>query len=413
MIDYPNKLNIIFEKLNYFAIKPIIVGGYVRDFLLHIDSKDIDIELYGIDSLSKLEKIVEEFGDVNSVGKSFGVCKLKFEDLDIDFSLPRKDSKTAQGHRGFSIQTDARLDFTTAASRRDFTINAIGYDVIEKKILDPFNGQIDLKNRVLKAVDIVKFEEDPLRILRAVQFCARFRFSLDKSLFIKCEVMIKENFLNELAKERVYEEIAKLLLKSKKPSLGFLLLKDLGGFSYFKELSNISTKEFTQTMEYLDFHSSTLPNKKNITIMLSLLTYHLSQSDMLNFIHLLSNKKELIKELTLLKENQNYLNIYKYDDYHLYKLASILHLERYLSIVNAVTPKKDKNLILKLKTRAKELGILNTKASEILHGRDLIKLGLKPSREFSELLHEAYEAQMLGYFTTYEDATLWLKKRVT
>jgi len=92
MIDYPNKLNIIFDKLLNNSIKPIIIGGYIRDSLLKKESKDIDIELYGINSFSKLEDILKEFGDVNSVGKSFGVCKLKVDDLDLDFSFPRIDS---------------------------------------------------------------------------------------------------------------------------------------------------------------------------------------------------------------------------------------------------------------------------------------------------------------------------------
>ena len=104
MLDYPNKLNIIFDKLLINSIKPIIVGGFVRDFLLKIDSKDIDIELYGISSFEKLEHILEEFGDVNSVGRSFGVCKLKVDDLDIDFSFPRIDSKIDKGHKGFDVK---------------------------------------------------------------------------------------------------------------------------------------------------------------------------------------------------------------------------------------------------------------------------------------------------------------------
>jgi len=106
MIDYPNKLNNLFDKLLNLNINPIIIGGYVRDFLLKIKSKDIDIELYGISSFSKLEEILNEFGDVNSVGKSFGVCKLRVDDLDLDFSFPRIDSKIDKGHKGFEIKID-------------------------------------------------------------------------------------------------------------------------------------------------------------------------------------------------------------------------------------------------------------------------------------------------------------------
>ncbi|MDQ1337773.1 MAG: hypothetical protein QG617_740, partial [Campylobacterota bacterium] len=172
MIDYPDKLNIIFEKLKSHRIRPVIVGGFIRDSLFKIESKDIDIELYGALTFKKLQKILQEFGTVNIVGKSFGVCKLKFEDYDLDFSFPRRDSKIRSGHRGFDVTIDSTLDFKTAASRRDFTINAIGYDVVEKKVLDPYNGINDLKEKILRAVDEKSFAEDPLRVLRAAQFCA-------------------------------------------------------------------------------------------------------------------------------------------------------------------------------------------------------------------------------------------------
>ena len=89
LFDYPKYLNIIFDKLNNNGIKPIIVGGYLRDFFLDISSKDIDIELYGITSFKQLESILEEFGSLNNVGKSFGVCKLSLKDCEIDFTLPK------------------------------------------------------------------------------------------------------------------------------------------------------------------------------------------------------------------------------------------------------------------------------------------------------------------------------------
>ncbi len=99
IINYPSKLNIIFDKLKNYGIKPVIVGGFVRDSLLKIESKDIDIEVYKVSSFAQLEDILKEFGNVNVVGKSFGVCKLKFEDYDLDFSFPRIDNKVKSGHR--------------------------------------------------------------------------------------------------------------------------------------------------------------------------------------------------------------------------------------------------------------------------------------------------------------------------
>ena len=144
LLEYPDKLNILFDKLENHDIRPIIVGGYVRDFFLKKPSKDIDIELYGVKSLKQLEGILEEFGSVNNVGKSFGVCKLSLNDLDIDFTLPRRDNKIAPGHSGFLIEFDNTLDFTTASSRRDFTMNAIGFDIKKQKFLDPYNDRSNI-----------------------------------------------------------------------------------------------------------------------------------------------------------------------------------------------------------------------------------------------------------------------------
>ncbi|MBU1927437.1 CCA tRNA nucleotidyltransferase, partial [bacterium] len=170
MIKYPHKLDLIFKKLKNLNITAVIVGGYVRDSLLGRESKDIDIELYGVSSLENVEEVLQEFGNINQVGKSFGVCKLLFEDLDLDFSLPRLEAKTSSGHRGFEVSTYSQLSFEVASSRRDFTINAIGFDVEKKIILDPHHGIKDLKSNSLHFVNKTTFVEDPLRILRAVQF---------------------------------------------------------------------------------------------------------------------------------------------------------------------------------------------------------------------------------------------------
>jgi len=248
MIKYPTKLNTIFEKFEKFDIKPVIVGGFVRDALLGIKSKDIDIEVYNISSYTKLENILKEFGSINIVGKNFGICKLSFDNLQLDFSLPRKDNKVSSGHNGFNVDIDNSLTFKEASSRRDFTINTIGYDPIEKKILDPFNAQKDLKNKILKAVDLKKFGEDPLRVLRGVVFCARFEMVMEKKLKKLCSDMIEKNMLDELAKQRIFEEIKKMLTKAKKPSIGFRLLNELSNnrFQILDITDTITTLKLTQ-----------------------------------------------------------------------------------------------------------------------------------------------------------------------
>ena len=413
MIDYPNKLNIIFDKLDKYSIKPIIVGGYIRDKLLNLDSKDIDIELYGIDSLQELETILEEFGEVNSVGKSFGVCKLQFEELDIDFSLPRTDNKVSEGHRGFKITTDSSLDFKTASSRRDFRVNSMGYDVKEKKLLDPFSGRVDIQNHILQAVDILKFDEDPLRVLRAVQFTSRFNFVLSRELFLKCKDMIHNGVLDELPKERIFVEIQKLLLKSPKPSQGLSLLKELGGFTYFQELAILSETKFSRLLERVDFLAKQKIENQNrkLALFLTLISSDMSEEKSLTFLGSLTDKKELLSEVISMHKKQT-LILKNIKDYDLYRLAMFVNIESFMYFYEALHLGKEIQTINRLRDRAKELNIFHHKAEALLQGRDLIALGLKPSTEFSKLLNEAYEAQMHSLFTSHKEALLWLKKRV-
>jgi len=410
MINYPKELDIIFNKLNKYCNKIIIIGGFIRDKLLKKDSKDIDIEIYGIESFEILEDILKEFGDVNVVGKSFGVCKLKFHNYDLDFSLPRTDSKIAPGYTGFDVEIDSDLDFKTATTRRDFTINAIGYDVKEKKLLDPFGGVDDLKAKVLKAVNNTTFIEDPLRILRAVQFHARFELKIDEKLFKLCQNMTKENRLAELPKERIFGEIKKLLLKSNKPSLGFELLKSLGVLKHFSYLNKIDDLTWSTIMSSLDKITKLLTqdDKTNLLLMLAVLSYGSSQIQITNLMSELSNEKELASRIIVLLENlENIHDISSVtlDNYYLYKLATKVSIKEVL-ILNEAFYGINKDI----EQRAIALDIYTKKLKPILQGKDLIKLKLTPSKEFSIILDACYDAQMREKFKDYDNAIKWLKK---
>jgi len=406
MIDYPKQLDKIFYKLNINNAKAILVGGFVRDALLDIKSKDIDIEVYGISSFQHLENILQEFGDVNSVGKSFGICKLKFQNYDLDFSLPRVDSKISSGHSGFDVKVNPNLDFKTATSRRDFTINAIGYDVKEKKILDPFNGLEDLKNKILRAVDKNTFIEDPLRILRAAQFYARFELQIEYDLDSLCKKMVKSGMLNELPKERIFEELKKLFLKSKRPSMGFKLLKEFGSDIY------------TKNIQVLDKISSQLTDNTNtnIVLMLAGLCYNFKHTEVTDFILKLTDEKELLNRVILLTESHKEIdNIFLngINDYSLYKLATKVKIEELLILARAIHFTKYNSKIYKagdaLQIKARELNILKEKLPPLLRGEDILNCGVEPSPEFSTILDTAYEAQMNSEFRNHKEATNWLK----
>ena len=410
--DYPNELDIIFDKLYKYNIKPIIVGGFVRDNLLKISSKDIDIELYGINSLEKVEKILSQFGKVNNVGKSFGVCKLIFNDLDLDFSLPRNDSKVDSGHKGFKVNINPSLDFKTASKRRDFTINSIGYDIVNKKILDPHNGVKNLEDKILKAVDLNKFDEDPLRVLRAVVFSARFGLEIEQDLFLKLKTMVKSGILRELPQERIYEEIKKLFLRSPKPSVGFMLLKELSAFNFFTEFAALNEDEFNHIINALNKLKTYAHATREIdllVLMFSLLTSKFSDENRLSFLNKITHQKEIIKNVSKLSNVE--FDLDKQTDYAIYKLATKTNIQIYALYLKSITNNKQ-NEITHLIQKAKELNVLTKMQEPLLRGKDIVELGLKPSKEFSNLLHDAYEKQIKKEFISKTDALDWLKKEI-
>ena len=212
--------------------RALLVGGYVRDRLLGAESKDVDVEVFGL-PLETLSEVLAGYGPLIEVGRAFGVLRVK--GMDIDFSLPRKDSKTGAGHRGFDVATDPSLDFETAARRRDITINSMGFDPLTEEYLDPHGGRTDLERGVLRAIDPEHYPEDPLRGLRVAQFSARFEMNPDPEL-----VELSSGLpLDEVAPERVFEELRKLLLKGKRPSLGLEFLRQSTLVRFFPELESL------------------------------------------------------------------------------------------------------------------------------------------------------------------------------
>ncbi|MDQ3068806.1 MAG: polynucleotide adenylyltransferase [Acidobacteriota bacterium] len=198
--------------------RALIVGGWVRDRLLGLASKDIDVEVFGIGA-DRLKPLLESFGRVDTVGESFTVYKI----AGLDVSLPRRESKTGRGHKGFTVIGDPHLSIEEAARRRDFTINAISFDPMTGDYLDPFDGRRDLDARRLRVVDAGTFADDSLRVLRALQFAARFDLTLAEETKTICRAIP----LDDLPAERIWGEIEKLLMAAR-PSAGFALALELG-----------------------------------------------------------------------------------------------------------------------------------------------------------------------------------------
>ena len=194
--------------------RALIVGGWVRDRLLLGDghyADNIDVEVFGVPA-DRLRTLLESIGHVEAVGESFQVYKVG----DLDVSLPRRDSKAGRGHRGFVVTGDPDMSIEEAAQRRDFTVNAISHDPLTGEYFDPFEGRRDLDRKVLRVVDETTFADDSLRVLRALQFAARFELTLDENTRELCRAIC----LDDLPAERVWGELEKLLLRAARESSG-------------------------------------------------------------------------------------------------------------------------------------------------------------------------------------------------
>ncbi len=204
-----------------------LVGGSVRDFLLNIPHKDYDILVRKLSS-ADLIRALKPVGQVKEVGKSFGVIKFRpREDFDqeFDIALPRIEKSTGSGHRDFEVDFNSDIPVEQDLARRDFTINAMALELATGKIIDPFGGQNDLRDKKIRQVFLQAFEEDPLRLMRAVQFAARFDLQIETET--AASMRTHAPLIKTVSSERIIEEIRKLLM-AKRPSIGFDLMRETG-----------------------------------------------------------------------------------------------------------------------------------------------------------------------------------------
>lgn len=210
--------------------RALLVGGVVRDAVLGREIRNADVEVFGVER-EALERILDGLypGRVLTVGRAFAVYKVVLGDgVVLDVALPRTESKSGAGHRGFEVRGDPWLSLEEAARRRDFTCNALSLDPLGGAVLDPHRGLDDLRTRTLRVVDPDRFGEDPLRVWRGIQFVARLKMSFDDGSASLMRRMVERGDLEELSRERVTEEIRKLLLDAPAPSAGLEAARALG-----------------------------------------------------------------------------------------------------------------------------------------------------------------------------------------
>lgn len=270
-----NKDILLASKVKEKGGRAFYVGGYVRDLLLNIPNKDIDIEVHGI-AEKDLVAILNEIGEVDYYGRSFGIYALRHEDIEV--ALPRSEKVLGTGHRDFEISVDPDMGYKNAALRRDFTINALMMDVLSHEILDYFNGIYDLNKGIIRHVNDVSFVEDPLRVYRAAQFASRFGFKIDERTVELCKSI--DTFA--LSRERIEEELKKALLKAERAEIFFECLKEMNQKDvWFKGVNNLSC-----LMKY-ESNRINADNKYYFMVLL------LALDNGLDFIEAFSNNREL------------------------------------------------------------------------------------------------------------------------
>jgi tRNA nucleotidyltransferase (CCA-adding enzyme) len=437
-IKLPNTLAKILNLLQEKGAKPILVGGCVRDHFLNLQIKDYDIEVFHIEDFETLKKYLEPFGKVKLVGKSYGVLKLSIDDEEYDFALPRVEKKIAKGHKGFEVISNSHLSFKEAAIRRDFTINALGYDFVKDEFLDPFDGLKDLENKTLRHIDDDSFIEDPLRVYRAIQFASRFEFTLDQKTFTLCKNMVLKGDLEELPKERIFEEIKKLFLKSPKPSIGFELLKEIEVLKYYPQLQALIGCEqepqyhpegdvWIHTLMTLDEMAKlkTGNEYKDLVLFFAILchdfgkplctkvidgkiTSHKHESlgiePTISFLEKLTTDKKLISDvLPLVKNHLSPFQLYLHNssDKAVKRLSLKVDIEMLCLVCladclgrNIEDKCKCYEAISWLKNKALLLEVTNEGPKPIVIGKDLIKLGYKPGVLFKKILDFAFNLQI-------------------
>lgn len=244
-IELPAPVENLLDRLRAAGMNPLLVGGSVRDSFDGTTSKDLDFEVYGA-STDQLHQAASEVGQVNAVGKKYGVLKMTLGDEDIDLSVPRRDNKTGVGHRDFTVDVDPGMSVTEASSRRDFTINAMSYDPRLGVLIDPHGGRRDLEDGVLRHVSPA-FAEDPLRVIRGMQFAARFNMTMDPDTVSFSQSLRVE--ASSLHNSGMSEEWAKWARKSRRPSDGLRVLAQTEWDREFDGLAEINDAQLRNDVD--------------------------------------------------------------------------------------------------------------------------------------------------------------------
>jgi tRNA nucleotidyltransferase (CCA-adding enzyme) len=451
-MNIPDRAVSLAEAVRREGGRALLVGGCVRDELMGQTPKDWDVEIYGV-APARLRELLDAFGTVNVVGEAFTVYKLGAH---LDVSLPRRERKTGRGHRAFFIEGDPEMSFEEATARRDFTINAILQDPLTGEIIDPCSGRVDLERGIIRAVSADTFSDDSLRVLRAAQFAARFEFRVEPETVVLCRAID----LSDLPSERVWGEMEKLLLRARRPSIGFGWLHALGVldqlFPEIKALIEVPQDPewhpegdvFVHTRLVVDRARELiddLPYAKQVTVMLAALAHDfgkpattefiegrlrsrgheeagvdptLSFLDRLN-IHTLDGYDVRAQVAALvrdhLKPGEYFKKRAEVGDGAFRRLARKCELDLLYRVAKADSLGRNADWVPREQwydaaaqewfiEHARQLDVASQAPAPILLGRHLVEMGLEPGPRIGEITRAVYEMQLDGRVATLKEA---------
>ncbi|MBA2703100.1 MAG: HD domain-containing protein [Blastocatellia bacterium] len=454
-----NSKNIIPEKVVALATavrdaggRALLVGGCVRDLLMKIEPTDWDLEVYNVEPF-KLRALLDEFGPVNVVGEAFTVYKLG---SDLDVSLPRRERKSGRGHRAFAIEGDPSMSIEEATRRRDFTINAILQDPLTEEIIDPFNGRADIAAGLLRVVSNETFAEDSLRVLRAAQLAARFEFDIAPETAELCRAID----LSDLPAERIWGEMEKLLLRTRRPSLGLNWLGELGVvdqlFPEIKALIDVPQDPEWHPEGDVFIHTGLVINgarkliddltyAKQVTVMLAALAHDFGKPATTEFvdgrlrsrgheeagvaptemflnrlnIHTLDGYDVRAQVIALVREHlkpgEFFKNREEVGDGAFRRLARKCELDLLYRVAKADSLGRNADWVPREKwygseaqewfiERVRELAVEQQPPAPILLGRHLLDMGLQPGPRIGEITKAIYDLQLDGRVSNLAEA---------
>lgn len=452
MSAIPEKVISLAQAVRDGGGRALLVGGCVRDVLMGRQPKDWDLEVYGIEP-ARLRSLLDRYGPVNVVGEAFTVYRLG---NDLDVSIPRRERKSGRGHRAFVIEGDPAMTIEEATRRRDFTINAVLQDPLTGDIIDPFDGQEDIKRNLLRAVSADTFAEDSLRVLRVAQFAARFHFEVEAGTIALCQGMD----LSDLPPERIWGEMEKLLLLAPRPSVGLDWLRKLGAINQlFPEINSLidvpqdpewhpEGDVFVHTLLVTDrAHEliADLSYAKQVTVMLAALAHDFGKPATTGFLEGrwrsrgheeagVSPTEDFLDRLNIytldgfnvraqvvalvrdhLKPGEFYKKREEVGDGAFRRLARKCELDLLYRVAKADSLGRNAEWVPLEKwytaeaqewfiQRAKELDVEHQPPAPILLGRHLLELGLKPGPRMGEITRAVYEMQLDGRVRDVEAA---------